>query len=147
MTTQITALAAGLTIIVAVSAGSANITTVQQSRTSWSGVYTPDQAKRGEAVYGESCSSCHGPDLSGGGFAPPLTGAIFNSAWNDLTLDDLSDRIRTTMPQDKPGALSRAQNTDVVTFILKQGGFPSGETELPSQRELLKQVTFKGTKP
>ena len=28
------------------------------------GVYTADQAKRGEALYKENCAACHGEDLA-----------------------------------------------------------------------------------
>ena len=137
-----------LAAILAAGAGQAHAPVQQtQTRTTWSGVYSAAQAARGEAAYPEHCSSCHGTDLSGGGFAPALNGTTFNSAWNDLTLDDLLDRIRTTMPQDKPGTLSRAVSADIVTFILQKGGFPAGETELAPQQENLKQIAFKATKP
>src|SRR5262245_51602024 len=74
-------------------------------KTTWDGVYSDAQAKRGEAAYGKACASCHGPDLSGVDSAPSLTGAEFNAGWNDLPLDDLFQRVKTTMPADGPGTL------------------------------------------
>ena len=38
----------------------------------WDGVYTEEQAKRGEPLYSQQCASCHGAELMGGEMAPPL---------------------------------------------------------------------------
>ena len=46
-----------------------------------SGVYTADQAKRGQAVYVDACSKCHLDDLSGGKDSPPLVGDDFLAGW------------------------------------------------------------------
>jgi len=113
----------------------------------WDGVYSLDQAKRGEPLYSENCAACHAPDLSGGELAPPLTGGDFAANWDGLTLGDIFERIRVTMPQNNPGALTRAQKIDVLGFILYKGNYPAGETELPSQTEVLKTISFVATKP
>ena len=51
----------------------------------WDGVYTEEQAKRGEALYSEHCVRCHGASLQGNGEgAGPLTGPVFTAtgtAW------------------------------------------------------------------
>jgi mono/diheme cytochrome c family protein len=111
------------------------------------GVYTDAQAKRGESVYSQSCAACHGPDLAGLDMAPSLTGAEFNASWNDQTLDDLFERVRTTMPADGPGSQTREQYADVVAFLLSKDGFPSGTVELPPDNAVLKQVKFVAPKP
>src|SRR2546426_10344397 len=77
------------------------------ARSVWDGVYTEEQAKRGEPLYRKECASCHGDVLTGGESAPPLTGGAFLSNWNGLTLGDLFDRIRKTMPLSAPGRLDR----------------------------------------
>jgi len=97
----------------------------------WDGVYTAEQTRRGEAAYLQTCASCHGTALEGGDMTPPLVSGAFTSNWNDLTVGDLFDRIRTTMPLDNPGKLSRQQNADVIAFVLKANGWPAGTTELP----------------
>ena len=79
--------------------------------------------------------------------APPLTGGAFNANWNGLSVGDLFERTRLSMPQNNPGGLSRAQYADVLAFILSAGGFPEGKSELPRETELLKQVGFLATKP
>jgi mono/diheme cytochrome c family protein len=106
----------------------------------WDGVFTEDQVKRGAAAYQRDCSNCHGAALEGGDMTPPLVGGGFTSNWNDLTLGDLFDRIRLTMPLDSPGKLSRQQNADVISFILKTNAWPSGTTELPPEAGALKQI-------
>src|ERR1044072_465937 len=112
----------------------------------WDGVFTDEQVKRGSASYQRECSSCHGAALECGDMTPPLVGGGFTSNWNDLTLGDLSERIRLTMPLDSPGKLSRQQNADVIAFILKTKAWPSGTTELPPEVGALKQIKIQATK-
>src|SRR5438105_8051005 len=82
-----------------------------ETRSVWDGVYTEEQAKRGEEVYRKECAACHGDMLTGGESAPPLTGGAFQANWNGLTLGDLFDRIRKTMPLSKPGRLRSEEHT------------------------------------
>ena len=118
-----------------------------EARSVWDGVYTEEQAKRGEANYKKECGACHGEMLTGGESAPPLTGGAFQANWNGLTLGDLFDRIRKTMPQSKPGSLTRQQNADVLAFMLSMNKFPAGKTELYRQSEMLKEIRFETKKP
>lgn len=113
-----------------------------QGKTTLDGIYTEAQAKRGEKVYADSCASCHGDDLSGGGQTPSLAGKEFNGDWNDLTISDLFDRTRLSMPADKPGTLTPAQTADVIAFLLQKGNYPAGQTELPSDPAALKGMKF-----
>src|SRR5436190_24361810 len=119
----------------------------QGPKTQWDGVYTADQAKRGEPLYAQYCASCHGPDLSGGEMAPGLTGGEFASNWNDLSLGDLFERIRVSMPQNAPGSLSRQQNADILAYVLSKANFPAGSTELPTQTDVLSTIKFMAQKP
>ena len=112
----------------------------------WDGVFTEEQVKRGAAAYQRECSNCHGASLEGGDMTPPLVGGGFTSNWNDLTLGDLFDRIRLTMPLDSPGRLSRQQIADVIAFILKTNAWPSGTTELLPEAGALKQIKIEANK-
>ncbi len=112
----------------------------------WDGVFTEEQVTRGAAAYQRECSSCHGPALEGGDMTPPLVGGGFTSNWNDLTLGDLFERIRLTMPLDNPGRLSRQQNVDVIAFILKGNGWPSGPTELAAEGGVFKQIKIEAAR-
>ena len=118
-----------------------------ESRSVWDGVYTEDQARRGEPVYVKECAACHGALLTGGESAPPLTGGAFLANWNGLTLGDLFDRIRKTMPQSNPGHLTRQQDADILAFMLSVNKFPAGKTELYRQSEMLKEIRFESAKP
>lgn len=113
----------------------------------WDGVYTDEQAKRGEAVYYERCASCHGPELEGGDMTPPLTGGGFTSNWNELSVGDLFERIRITMPLDRPRTLSRPQSADVIAFLLKANRWPAGTAELPRELAALKEIRIEAVKP
>jgi hypothetical protein len=79
--------------------------------------------------------------------SPPLAGATFSSNWNELTLGDLADRIRISMPADRPGTMTRAQVADVMAFLLKANRFPAGETELAQEVPVLKQIRIVAEKP
>ena len=118
----------------------------QPASTVWDGVYTAEQAKRGAAFYADNCASCHGLALTGGESAPPLTGGEFMSNWSGLTLGDLFDRIRGSMPADRPGTLTREQTTNILAHILKVGQFPAGTAELSTRTENLKQIHIEAVK-
>lgn len=118
----------------------------QKPVTTWDGVYSAEQAKRGAALYADRCANCHGLSLTGGESAPPLTGGEFMSNWNGLTLGDLFDRIRQTMPADGPGTLTRAQTASLLAHLLSVSDFPAGQTELSTQSEFLKQIRIEAVK-
>ncbi|HEX4105215.1 MAG TPA: c-type cytochrome [Rhizomicrobium sp.] len=144
MRNRITLLAAALCLSAAVG-GAAMMDKsafAQSATTTLSGVYTEAQATRGQEQYVTNCAPCHGATAQGNGEAPALTGAEFTADWIGLTLGDLFDRIRTTMPQDQPGKLSRDQYADVVAFILKINGYPAGQKDLDKRSEYLKAIGF-----
>jgi len=118
-----------------------------QQRTVWDGVYSQEQAKRGEQLYRKECGSCHGSQLMGGESAPPLAGGEFLSNWNGLSVSDLAERIRKTMPSGRPGKLSRKENVDVIAFVFSANDFPAGDAELPEKPEQLKEIRVEMQKP
>jgi len=113
----------------------------------WDGIYTEDQANRGKALYSQECSSCHGGELTGGEMAPPLAGGEFMAGWDGLTVGDLFERIRISMPQNAPGSLSGQQNADILAFIFNANKFPAGTSEMPKEAGILKQIKFEVKKP
>ncbi len=138
---------AAVVALAAFTAGYSMLRAQSAPRSVWDGVYTADQAKRGQALYNQNCARCHGDTLAGGEMAPPLAGANFLSNWTGLSVGDLFDRTRISMPQDKPGKLSREVIADVLAYILSQNQFPAGETELPKATEVLKDIMIEATKP
>ena len=79
--------------------------------------------------------------------APGLVGGEFTANWNDLSVGDLFERMRISMPQNNPGSLSRQQNADILAFILSKANYPAGKTELPTQTEVLNGIKFAAMKP
>ena len=118
-----------------------------QGKTVWDGVYSEEQAKRGQAAYEAECASCHQPDFAGDGFAPGLAGPEFASAWNDLSVGDLFDRVRQSMPPSNPGSVPPATKVDILAYLLKGNKMPAGSTDLPTEAEALKQIKYLANKP
>lgn len=104
------------------------------------GIYSDEQARRGEQIYKNECALCHGPALEGAEQALPLVGAEFVANWSGLTADDLVERIRVTMPEREPGKLGRQQTADLLAFILRRNGYPSGANELSREQAVLKGI-------
>ena len=119
----------------------------QAGRSVWDGVYTSAQADRGKKLYIESCAACHQEGLQGADLAPPLKGDDFLLRWNDKTMFELVDRVRTTMPQDAPNTLSPQVNADIVSYMLQVNRFPAGTEELSPDAAAQKAITVKGSRP
>ena len=134
-------IATGLFIIVAATVYA------QPAASVWDGVYTQVQASRGKTLYGKQCASCHGEALDGSGQAPPLSGADFKGDWNGQTADDLFEKMQSSMPADKPGKLSRAENADILAFLLGFNGFPAGRKDLPADAAALQKIRFEVARP
>jgi mono/diheme cytochrome c family protein len=113
----------------------------------WTGVYTEEQAKRGEVVSNSLCTGCHGPELSGGEAGPNLVGLEFLGAWNSLTVADFFDRVQSTMPADAPGTMTAQQTSDVTAYVLKLNKYPAGQTDLATDLMALKKITIEGQPP
>jgi mono/diheme cytochrome c family protein len=119
----------------------------EPTRTVWDGVYTEEQSKRGAAIYAEKCAACHSDNLAGGESATALVGETFDAGWNGLTVGDLFERTRISMPQDKPGTLSRQQVADVLAYVFDANKFPRGEKELDKTLQVLKTIRLVMPKP
>ena len=118
----------------------------QPTKSVWDGVYTEEQANRGKQGYADQCASCHGPELTGGEMAPALAGGDFMAGWDGLTVGDLFERIRISMPQNAPGSLSGQQNADILAFVLASNKFPSGSAELAKEAMILKTIKLEAKK-
>lgn len=103
-------------------------------RSSTAGVYSAEQALRGQDVYLGQCRSCHVPDSH--------SGATFQAAWNGKSLAELFGYIRERMPKSEPGTLSDQEYIDVLTYLLKLNRMPPGDTDLPADADTLKGIRF-----
>ena len=82
------------------------------------------QAVRGMTVFTKTCVECHTKS--------DVTGADFKIKWHGRPVWDLFDVIRTTMPDDNPGTLTQDQYVDVVAYLVRLNGAPSGGAVLVS---------------
>lgn len=133
----------GMAWALAVVALLATSDTAQGQRSSWDGVFTAEQAARGGEIYGGMCASCHGPQLGGIDAAPALNGGSFYANWNGITLGEMADRVRISMPANTPGIMSRQQVVDVLAYIFARNGMPAGQAELPRQSTVLRGIVFR----
>ena len=140
MTSNRTILLGAVLIATGLTLHAASVAAQSSSQTIWSGVFSAAQAKRGEAIAGRRCATCHSADLAGGQDGPALVGSDVLQAWSGTTAGDLFDKIRTTMPADAPQTLSPQETADILAFIFSQNKCPAGEKELPSEMEALKRI-------
>jgi len=113
------------------------------------GIYTDQQAMRGQSLYQTRCSACHGANLAGR-TGPPLTGDDFLSNWDTHPLLDLGNKILKTMPKDDTAPLTPQEAADLLAYILQSSKFPSGRADLTLNEAALKGVAFPrraGTQP
>lgn len=110
----------------------ASVAAQSDSRTTQDGVFNEAQRARGESSFKEICAACHS--------SSQFKGDAFVRAWSGMTVFDLFDQLRTTMPNDNPGGLPAATYVDVVTYLLSLNGFPKGDKALPPDEATLKRV-------
>jgi mono/diheme cytochrome c family protein len=93
----------------------------------WDGLYTDEQASRGNTVFSATCSNCHTLDSQGN---RPLSGKKFWDSYTQKTVGDLFAFMQKNMPNGNPGSLSERTYADLVALVLKSNGVPAGTTEL-----------------
>lgn len=107
------------------------------------GVFTAEQADRGEVLYEDQCAVCHGAIRQ---FVPEMAALLgdhnFRNAWRGRTLGEMFGYIRETMPQDAPGTLTAAETAEIVAHILRGNRLPAGEMSLPEDEEALNAIPF-----
>ncbi len=103
------------------------------ARSIWDGVYTHEQARRGEEVALDVCYECHTDE--------DFTDTLMES-WAGGRLSDLFDQIVNTMPEESPGVLRLQEYADVLAFILELNGAPPGEQELGTKMTDLAKIRF-----
>jgi len=93
------------------------------------GVFSDSQATVGESVYRNECGRCH--------LIADHSGADFQANWNGRTVRSLFDYLRSTMPDDDPGALSDDEYLAAIAYILRVNGMPSGQAALTTDTTVL----------
>lgn len=94
--------------------------------------------RRGEQIYAQQCSSCHGTDGQGLDLGVARPGPLWGpGSWNDgagaARIYTLAGFIRYAMPLFEPGALSDGDAQHVAAFINshERPVFPSKERDFP----------------
>jgi cytochrome c len=107
------------------------------------GVFSNEQAKRGEAAYSANCVTCHGAELrSTDREVPHLSDKSFKFSWIGKTIAEKYEFVRDTMPPKEEHSLSDQVYLDIVAYILKFNKVPAGDQELKPNLEILKQITI-----
>ena len=119
----------------------------EPGHTVWDSVYTDSQVARADSTYTQSCAKCHGAALQGAQDGGPLTGPDFLTNWDGMTLADLHDKIRTTMPPDTPNTIPPSQVADLVALVLAHNHFPAGATPLTADAARLKDIKMVRSRP
>jgi S-disulfanyl-L-cysteine oxidoreductase SoxD len=104
------------------------------TQTTKSGVYSREQANRGQDVFLGMCKNCHTPEA--------YTTPAFTSKWNGKALSDLYAYIRDQMPKNEPGTLTAEEYTDVLAYLLRLNRQPAGPNDLPADPGAMKSIRF-----
>lgn len=100
------------------------------------GVYTVEQAERGEEIMHDVCATCHMDDEFVG---------TFIKSWAGASVGDLFEEVSTSMPQDRPGSLRPRQYAQVLAYIFQLNGLPAGEVLMSSSIEELREIIIEGS--
>jgi mono/diheme cytochrome c family protein len=109
-----------------------------ETRTIWDGVYTEEQARRGQQISRAPCGLCHGSRMNGAAddndmiSGPPLARAYFLREWEGRSLGALLTYSTATMPMSNPGFLPPEDYAAIIAYSLSLTGAPAGDTELPA---------------
>jgi mono/diheme cytochrome c family protein len=110
----------------------------QPSKSVNDGVFTAEQAARGEQIFKGKCGSCHYPGR--------FTGEDLFKPWAGKPLAELFSVMRESMPEDNPGTLPAQEYGDVVAYFLQLNKFPTGADELMGTDEAMAAILFEKPK-
>lgn len=94
--------------------------------------FTEEQAAAGAEVFSRICLACHP--------RKDMSNVDFRVKWNSRTAFDFFELVRSTMPQDGPGSLERAEYVGITAYIAKLNGVAAGTTPLPEDEAGLKKM-------
>lgn len=109
-------------------------------------LYAEKQASAGAVAYSQHCAKCHGPLLDGqaGGYsAPALRGPQFAAPESDVDVKDIFLTVARRMPSIAPRSLPPETYVNIMAFILRENGYPSGPTELTYELASLSEAPMR----
>jgi ankyrin repeat protein len=116
-------------------------------RTIWDGVFTEQQAQRGQQVYQRACAACHLDTLQGDDVSPALVGNGFLARFTGQSAHEMVQNLRASMPQNAPDSLGDRAYIDLVSYLLKANGSRTGALELPLDVAELEKIAVIGQPP
>ena len=121
----------------AVLAAAAVVTVAAQDaqRTVRDRVFSATQAARGERLFESICMNCHeiAEFTAAGAYLDDVEG---KPLWETF------EYVWAEMPEDEPASLNPEDYAAVLAYIFSIYGLPSGETDLPTDRESLETITI-----
>ena len=122
------------------------ISAMPAAMTTLDGTYTQAQADRGKEIHLEHCAGCHGANMRGAGtMGPSVVGGRFERRWAEMTVADLFDDLKETMPMGEPGKLTDLEYADVLAYILFRNEYPVSTTvEIPVDPAAQALITIVG---
>ena len=101
------------------------------------GVYTTTQARRGQETFAQVCARCHQ--------AEAFEGNLLLS-WSGTRVRTLYDLVQRTMPEDRPGSLTRQQYADILAYLFELNGLPPGTRDLSPEPNELGRILIEGSR-
>lgn len=98
-------------------------------------VFSAPQAARGEEIFESICMNCHEITefTAAGAYLEEVEG---EPLW------DTFEYVWSEMPEDEPSSLNPEDYAAVLAYIFSIYGLPSGEADLPIDRESLEAITI-----
>lgn len=124
-----------LAALAAAAGAAAAVVAQDASRTVRDGVYTAEQAARGERLFASICTSCHelAEFTAAGAYLDDVDG---NPLWETF------EYVWSKMPEDDPSSLDPQEYAAVLAYLFSMYGLPSGATALPVERRSLEAITI-----
>ena len=98
-------------------------------------MFSATQAARGERLFESICMNCHeiAEFTAAGAYLDDVEG---KPLWETF------EYVWAEMPEDEPASLNPEDYAAVLAYIFSIYGLPSGETDLPTDRESLEAITI-----
>jgi S-disulfanyl-L-cysteine oxidoreductase SoxD len=93
------------------------------------------QLDLGEQWFRSACLECHA--------TRGLDNADFRLKWDGRNAFDLFERIRSTMPESRPGTLTQGTYASIVAYLMKLNGMKVGVTVVPSDSAALAAIRLR----
>ncbi len=90
------------------------------------------QLEVGEQWFRSACLECHA--------VRGLDNADFRLKWSGRSAYELFERIRSTMPDSKPGSLTQGTYAAIVAYLMKLNGMPVGTRRVSSDSSALSSI-------